>query len=258
MLSVTTAQLNAWLMIFVFPFARVLALLASAPITGTPQFPVTAKIGLAILISLLIAPALPAAAAVDPGSLHGLLLLVREIMVGIAMGLAMRVVFAGIGMAGDLIGAQMGLGFAQFYDPQAGAQVPVLSQFLGLLATLAFLALNGHLLLIAALVESFGTTAPDATRMLGSDPLALARWGGSIFQTAVVLSLPLIAALLITNTALGVLSRASPQLNVFAIGFPITLAVGFIVLLLALPYMVPAFERLFQGGLDAMLRVAVP
>jgi flagellar biosynthetic protein FliR len=255
MITITSAQLNTWILLIVWPLTRILALIASAPVTGNQQFPLTAKIGLAVLLTVLVAPTLPAPPAVSPDSAYGILLLAREILLGVGMGLAMRVVFAAVQMAGDIIGLQMGLGFAQFYDPQSSAQVPVIGQFLGLLATLAFLSVNGHLLLIATLVESFRQVPPEATLTLASGAMALVQWGGMIIQAAVQLSLPLIAALLITNAALAVLTRASPQLNIFAIGFPVTLGVGFIALLLVLPYMVPGCERLFEQGLQAMLRV---
>jgi flagellar biosynthetic protein FliR len=255
MITITSAQLDAWIMLIVWPLTRILALIASAPVTGNQQFPLTAKIGLAVLITVLVAPTLPAAPAVAPGSAYGILLLVREILIGVGMGLAMRIVFAAVNMAGDVIGLQMGLGFAQFYDPQTSAQVPVIGQFLGLLATLTFLSINGHLLLIASLVASFREVPPDTVFSLAAGSMALVQWGSMIIQAAVQLSLPLIATLLITNSALAVLTRASPQLNIFAIGFPVTLGVGFIGLLLVLPYMVPGFEHLFEQGLQAMTRV---
>ena len=256
MITLTSAQLNAWIMLLVFPLARILALIAAAPITVNQQFPVTAKIGLAVMISVLVAPSLPAAPDIAPDSAYSMLLLAREILLGVGMGLAMRVMFSAISTAGDIIGLQMGLGFAQFFDPQSSAQVPVIGQFLNLLATLVFLSINGHLTMIATLIESFRTVPPDAALSSAAAALALAKWGGMIFSAAVQLSLPLIATLLITNSALAVLTRASPQLNIFAIGFPVTMGVGFIALLLTLPYMAPGFERLFEQGIQAMLRVA--
>ena len=255
MITVPSAQLDAWIMLVIWPLTRILALIASAPITSNPQFPVTAKIGLAVVLTILVAPLLPAPPAAAPGSAYGMLLLAREFLLGIGMGLAMRVVFAAFSMAGDIIGLQMGLGFAQFYDPQSSGQVPVMGQFLVLLGTLAFLSINGHLLLIATLVDSFRNVPPDTALSFAAAAMALVQWGGMIVQAAVQMSLPVIAALLITNSALAVLTRASPQLNIFAIGFPITLGVGFIALLLVLPYLVPGFERLFEQGLQAMARV---
>ncbi len=255
MITLTSAQLDGWIAMIVWPLSRILALIASAPITGNQQFPASAKIGLAVLITALVAPTLPASTVIDPGSGAGILLLIREVLIGLAMGLAMRVVFAGVSMAGDLIGLQMGIGFAQFYDPQSNSQAPVTGQFLGLIATLTFLSLNGHLMLIATLVESFQNTPVDSAGALAGNWMLLAQWGGTIMRAALLLSLPLIAVLLITNIALGVLSRAAAQLNIFAIGFPITLGVGFIALLIFLPAMIPVLDKLFNEGLQTMLRI---
>ncbi len=253
MLAFTSAQLDAWLALMLWPFARILALLASAPITGDTQFPAISKIGLAVIITAVVAPTLPLP-AVDPGSGAGLLLLARETAIGIAMGLAMRIVFAGITMAGDVIGLQMGLAFAQFYDPQSNSQEAVIGQYLNLLATLTFLSLNGHLVMISTLIESFQAVPVAAAD--GGQWLLLAQSGGMVVRAALWLSLPLIATLLVINAALGVLTRSAPQLNIFAIGFPITMIVGFAALMLALPYCMPAMEKLFESGFGLMLQVA--
>lgn len=237
----------------VSPLSRILALIASAPISGSQQFPTPAKIGLAILLTVLVAPILPETSTVDPASSSAPMLLVREVLIGLAMGLAMRVVFAGVTMAGDVIGLQMGIGFAQFYDPQINTQVPVTGQFLSLLTTLIFLAFNCHLMMLQALVESF-QQAPAGDQLAGG-ALQVAQWGGAIMRAALLLSLPLIAVLLITNIALGVLSRAAAQLNILAIGFPITLGIGFIALLITLPSLVPVLEKLFLEGLQTMRNI---
>lgn len=256
MISVTSSQLDAWIMYLIWPLARILALIATAPITSTPQFPRNAKIGLAVLMTVIMVPTLPPAAVSTPDSAAAMLLLAREIAIGVAMGLAMRVVFAAVAMAGDIIGLQMGLGYAQFFDPHSNATVPVLGQFLGLVVSLAFLSVNGHLLLLTALAESFRQIPADSSYGLATGAMALVQWGSTIFEAGVHMALPIIAALMITNAALAVLTRASPQLNIFAIGFPLTLGVGFIALLLVLPYLMPGFERLFDQGVQAMGRVA--
>jgi flagellar biosynthetic protein FliR len=255
MITLTSGQLNAWLALLAWPLARILALIASAPITGNQQFPLTAKIGLAVLLTMLVAPTLPAPAALDPASAAGFMLLIRETLIGLGMGFAMRVVFTGVQMAGDVIGLQMGLGFATFYDPQSSAEVPVIGQFLNLLATLAFLSLNGHLMLISTLVDTFHAVPLEAAGTATGTWLLLAQWGGMIMRTAVMLSLPVIATLLVVNAALAVLTRAAPALNIFAIGFPVTILIGFIALLLTLPYCTPIFERIFAQGLETMLRL---
>lgn len=256
MLSITSAQLNAWIAAFIWPLFRIAALIASSPVLGNPGFPRRAKIGLALAITIVVAPALPPMPQVEPGSAAGLLILGQQMLIGLALGFAMRIVFVAVETAGNIAGLQMGLGFATFFDPVNAAQVPVLGQFLGVLFTLVFLVLNGHLLMIETLAESFRVLPVAAQPPAAVSLRALAGWGGEIFRAGVLLSLPVIAALLITNLAIGIMTRAAPQLNIFAVGFPLTLAAGFFVLILTLPYLAPLLERLMHDGLHMMLRIA--
>ena len=255
MISVTTAQLNAWLAAFAWPLARILSLIASAPVIGNPSLPASVKIGLGLLLTVLVAPLVPPPPGIDPASAGGLLILAQQVLIGLAMGFAMQVVFHAAEMAGELIGLQMGLGFATLYDASVPGFIPILGQYLGIVVSLAFLAVDGHLLLVSALVESF-QALPLTPLSAPSGLRAVVEWGGSIFSFSLALSLPLLAALLITNLALGVLTRAAPQLNIFAIGFPLTILMGILVLALVLPNLAPTLERLFLNGLEAMLRLA--
>ncbi|NNM68522.1 MAG: flagellar biosynthetic protein FliR [Gallionella sp.] len=255
MISFTSTQLDAWLVAFVFPFARILALIASSPVLGDKRIPVRVKIGLSILMCILIAPTLHDLPAVAVGSPQGLLILIQQIIIGAAMGFTMQIIFASIEMAGDLAGLQMGLGFASFYDPVNASQSSIISQWLNIVASLAFLALNGHLFIIAGLADSF-QTLPIGSMITSKGFYGIASWGGNIFAYALQLSLPLLAALLITNLALGILTRAAPQLNLFAVGFPITLTIGFIVLLLMTPYFVPLLDKLTHDAIDTMLNIS--
>jgi flagellar biosynthetic protein FliR len=168
----------------------------------------------------------------------------------------MRLVFAAVELAGEVASLTMGLGFASFFNPQTRTNSSAVGQFMALLATLAFLAVNGHLVLLEALAESFITMPVSSTPMAAAAPLELARWGGHIFSAALQLSLPIIAALLITQVALGILTRAAPQLNIFGIGFPVSLGVGFLVLSLVLPYLAGPFQNLFNQGIEASRRIA--
>lgn len=256
MISVTSAQLEAWLSAFLFPLVRILALVASAPVIGNRQIPARVKVGFAMLITFLIAPTLDIPSGIEASSGAGLFILAQQMLIGLAMGFSMRLVFTAIEMAGDLIGMQMGLGFASFYDPLNSTNTQVIAQFLGIITALAFLSMNGHLYMLTTLAESFqvfpiSTQVPSASAMH-----TLALWGGSIFSQALRLSLPLIGALLITNLALGILTRSAPQLNIFAIGFPITLVVGFATLMLTLPYLSTILETYMQAGQDTMLNIA--
>lgn len=255
MISITSAQLNLWLAAFIWPFVRILALVGSAPILGNPSVPLRVKIGLSFLLTLVLVPVIGPMPTVEPGSAIGLLVLVQQILIGVAIGFAMRIIFTAVEMAGQISGMQMGLGFATFFDPQNAAQMPVVGQFLGLLATLLFLAMNGHLLLIEVLVKSFQTLPVAPPPYTAAGWRVLAGWGGEVFLAGLLLSLPIMAALLITNLALGIMTRAAPQLNVFSVGFPITLAAGFVVLAISLSYFSPLFERLLHDGLQMTMQV---
>ncbi len=255
MISFTSAQWTAWLAAFIFPLTRILALVASTPILGDKAVPLQVKIGLSLLLTVLIAPTLEMQPNIDPASGQGLLILLEQILVGVVMGFAMRIVFTAVEMAGEVAGLQMGLGFASFYDPQNASFLPVLAQFLGVIVSLAFLAMDGHLFVLAALSDSFqifpiGTAVPSA---LGLHTLV--SWAGSLFTDALQISLPLLAALMMTNLALGILTRSAPQLNLFAVGFPITIGIGFLFLALSLPYFKPLIERFSHDGLSAMQHV---
>ncbi|NNG22621.1 flagellar biosynthetic protein FliR [Telluria aromaticivorans] len=251
MLSLTTGEMNAWIAGLLWPLTRILGLVASAPLFGNTAVPMSIKVGLGVLLAAVIAPTVPEVPALDPSSWAGLLILVKELLIGVAMGFAMRIVFAAIEYAGEVASMTMGLGFAMFFDPNSRGRSSAVGQFLALVATMAFLAVNAHLVLLAALAESFVTLPIASTPFSGNAPLELARWGGRIFSAGLQLSLPIVAALLITNVALGILTRAAPQLNIFGIGFPVTLGVGFLTLSLTLPYLGMPIVNLFNQGIEA-------
>lgn len=252
MISFTTGQLDAWIAAFVFPLSRILAVLATAPVFNNVALSMQTRLIIGLAISFALAPALPLTPAITPGSWVGLIVLAQQILIGIVIGFTLRLMFAAVDMAGELIGLQMGLGFASFYDPQTASQTPVMSEFLGLLTTLIFLALNGHLLTLSVLAESFTLLPVSATPFVAKGFAAMSIWAATVFSTGVLLALPLIAALLIANIGLGVLARVAPQLNIFAVGFPVTIVSGFVVLALMLPYFGTALERLYDSGFAAL------
>ncbi len=255
MISLTDAQLNAWLINFIWPLTRILGLIMVAPVFGHRAVPARVKIGLGIFIALIIAPTLPPMPDVELGSWHGLLILVQQLLIGVAIGFIMRVVFAAVEAAGEIVGLQMGLGFASFFDPQSAGQTLVIARFFNLLALLVFLAVNAHLLLIGVLVDSFQTLPISPQPLSAAGFYNVAAFGSTVFAVGLQLALPLIAILLMTNLSLGILTRSAPQLNIFAIGFPITLGVGLIVLDLTLPYFVPQLEQMLQNGFQATTMV---
>jgi flagellar biosynthetic protein FliR len=250
-LTVTEAQLHVWIAAFVFPLARILGLVAAAPVFNNAAVPMRVKLAFGLAVALALAPALPPLPDIAPASWHGLAILLREGLIGIALGFTMRLAFAAIDLAGELMGLQMGLGFAVFYDPQNAAQLPVVAQLAGMLALLVFLALNGHLAMLALLAESFSVLPVSAAALPATGWEILLRWGAAIFAMGVLLALPLVTALLIANISLGILTKAAPQLNLFAVGFPLTLMAGFAMLALTMPYFAPALERVFGQGYEA-------
>ena len=255
MISLTDAQLNTWLINFIWPLTRILGLIMVAPVFGHRAVPGRVKIGLGIFISLIIAPTLPPMPDVGLGSWHGLFILVQQLLIGVAIGFVMRIVFAAVEAAGEIVGLQMGLGFASFFDPQSAGQTLVLARFFNMLALLVFLAVNAHLLLLGVLVDSFQSLPISPQPLSAAGFYNVAAFGSTVFAVGLQLALPVIAIMLMTNLSLGILTRSAPQLNIFAIGFPITLGVGLIVLDLTLPYFAPQFELSIQNGFKATAMV---
>lgn len=255
MLSVTSGQLAAWVASFLWPFVRMLALVSTAPILSDPAVPRQVKVALAAILAVVLAPALGAAAAVPPVSAAGVWILVQQVLIGVAMGFSMRLVFAAVQAAGEYIGLQMGLSFASLIDPSSGGQSTVVARLLSLLAMLIFLAVDGHLQLIAALAHSFETLPVGAAPLAAGGWLLVARSGGEIFVTGLMLALPLVTALLTLNLAMGILNRASPQFSIFAVGFPLTLLAGTAMLYLLMPQL-PAFLRpQFEAAIELVTRL---
>ncbi|MHB1216208.1 MAG: flagellar biosynthetic protein FliR [Thiobacillus sp.] len=255
MLSLTDAQINTWLISLLWPLTRILGLIMVAPIFGHRSVPKRVKIGLGVFIALIIAPTLPPMPDVGLGSWPGAFILVQQLLIGMAIGFIMRIVFAAIEAAGEIVGLQMGLGFASFFDPQSAGQTLVVAQFFNILAMLVFLAVNAHLLLIGVIVDSFQSLPISSQPLSAAGFYNVAAFGSTVFSVGLQLALPLIAILLMTNLSLGILTRSAPQLNIFAIGFPITLGVGLVVLDLTLPYFVPQLEQLIQNGFQATTMV---
>ena len=252
MLSVSDAQLEAWIAGFVFPLARVLGLFAAAPVFNNAALPMRVRLVLGLAVTLALAPALPPLPPIAPASWAGLAVLLQQGLIGIALGFTLRIVFAGVDLAGELIGLQMGLGFAVFFDPQHSGQSPIVAELVGLLALLFYLALNGHLMMLALIAESFTVLPIAAAPFTAAGWETLLRWAASLFSIGVLLALPVIGALLVANIALGVLTKVAPTLNLFAVGFPFTLMAGFVMLALSMPYFAPALERLFVQGYGAV------
>ncbi len=252
MLTVTYAQLNAWLVLFLWPFFRLLAFIMTAPVLGHSSVPRTVKVGLAALITFAIAPGLPPLPAVAIWSWAGVGIIVEQILIGAALGLTLNVMFAAVLAAGDFIGLNMGLAFATFFTPGSGTNTMILSQFFYLISLLMFLALNGHLMVIETLATSFQMLPVGYAGLNASGFNLLAHFGATIFSSGLLLALPLIAALLTVNLSLGILNRASPQMTVFSVGFPTSLTLGLFLIGVLMTDLGRYLDQLFGQGLATM------
>ena len=250
MISFSEAQLLAWISPILWPFIRTLALFAGMPVFSQRQVPARVRIGLALFISVAAQPSLPTMPVFRLDSLPQRLRGAgRHLLSGVSMGFAVRVVFAALEFAGELIGLQMGLNFAGFFDPSTGSQGTSTSRFLGSMVAFLFVAINGHLMLINSLVESFQAFP------VGEEPFRFLRiaqpqvWGAEIFRMGLWIALPLVTMLMFVNLVLGIISRVAPQLNVFSVGFPLTVSIGLVGLVATLPLM----HQPFMIALERML-----
>ena len=251
MVTLDSSQLVHWVSQFFWPLARMLALFATAPLLSERAISNRVKIGLAVLITWIMVPTLPSV-EVTLFSPAGFWLLLQQMLIGVGLGFTMQLAFAAVRLSGEVIGLQMGLSFATFFDPGSRLNMPVLARFLDMLAMLLFLTFNGHLWLISLLADSFHTLP------IGGQPLnanafnALVKAGGLIFLNGMMLALPLIVLLLLINLVLGLLNRVTPQLSIFAVGFPITLTVGILTMGLMMPLVAPFCEHLFSEVFDLL------
>jgi len=246
MIEFTEAQLLGWITPVLWPFLRALALFSAMPVLGTRTVPMRVRIGLAGLIAFAGQASLPEMPQVPLDSPAAVALVVQQLVIGLSLGLAVRIVFAAVEFAGELIGLQMGLNFAGFFDPVSAASSTATARFFGTVVAWLFIVINGHLLVIAALMQSFQAFP------VGPEPFAFLRqmtphqWGAEIFSTGLWIALPLLAMLLFVNLVLGMISRVASQINIFAIGFPITIGTGLLGMLLTLPLMQRPFTMVLE------------
>ncbi|MBR4876589.1 MAG: flagellar biosynthetic protein FliR [Rhodocyclaceae bacterium] len=251
MLSVSQAQLEAWVIAFMLPMTRILALITSAPFWSNRGISVRIRLAAGLVVGMAVLPALPDIRPFPADSWFALGALAQEFLIGLAIGFAMRIFFAAVDLAGEMVGLQMGLSFAVFFNPQTGGQSSAIASLLTLMCTVVFIVLNGHLLLVEIVVRSFEWL--PVAHLINPEGFALiSRSVVSIFALGVLLTLPMVVTLMVTNIALGVLTRAAPQLNIFAVGFPVTISIGYLVLGYGLTSFAPLLEQIFHYGFESI------
>lgn len=250
--AISVTQLTELIGIVMWPLFRIAALFAIVPVLGGGEVPVRVRIALALLVTLLIVPTLDPAPDINPLTSSGLFVTLQQMLIGFAMGLMILLVFNTVTLAGENIAITMGLGFALLNDPQNGVSVPTVSQFYVVFTTLMFLALDGHFAVLNLVASSFIAFPVGST--LSSDSMwHLLNWAAVLFKGALAIALPALAAMLAVNMVMGVITRSAPQMNLFSIGFPITMTVGFFAILFTLPTVKHEFELLLNDAIASIL-----
>ncbi len=240
----------AWLSPVLWPFLRVLALFTSAPVFSMRVIPVRTRIGLAFLVAVCAQAVLPEQPVISLNSREAAGAVVQQVGIGLAMGFAVRLVFAAVELAGEIIGLQMGLNFASFFDPASNAQVSAVARFFGNISMLLFVVINGHLMVLMAVVKSFDSFPVGGNFLQAIGQMRLHELGASQFSSALWIALPMIALLLFVNLTLGIISRVAPQMNIYAVGFPVTLTVGMLGITATLPMLEQPMLALLQQSID--------
>ena len=252
MLLLTTTEIAHLVHMWLWPFFRIAGLLMTAPIIGTRSVPMRIRIIIALAITVVIFPVIPEPPNVPPVSAEGFFISIQQVIIGIAMGLCVRVVFIALEIAGQAIGQLMGLMLASMVDPLNGNQVPIIGQFYILLATLLFLTVDGHLMMIAVLAQSFSTLPIGAAGISSNGVWEFLIWTGRIINTAVIIALPAMVSLLIVNLGFGVMTRSAPLLYIFAVCFPLMILLGVVIVFFSLDSFIPHMQRMFDDGISMM------
>lgn len=253
MITLNPDQIEQWLLQLFWPFVRIGACFMVAPLFGAAMVPARLRVVLAAAVSVLVAPVIPALPHLTPLSAAGMMITVQQVLIGVALGFCLQLTFDAVTLGGQMLANSMGLSFAFNLDPQRGgaSSTPALGQLFTLLVMLTFLGLDGHTRLLEALVQSF-STLPVAADGLGAAGLkGVVDWGSHLFAGALTIALPGITALLVVHVGFGVISRAAPALNLFAVGLPVSLLCGLVIVLAGLA----AVQSSFIEGLEQAFRM---
>ncbi len=248
MIELSSAELSRWVASYLWVLFRIASLLMTMPVLGTQLLPVRVRLYFALALTLLIAPQVGEVPLLDALSLSTWIVIGEQILIGAAMGFSLQLLFQVHVLAGQIIAMQMGLGFASMNDPSTGISVAVVAQVFTMLVTLLFLAMNGHLVVLEVLAESF-TTLPIGESLGRMDFQALVLRFSWVMAAAILIGLPAITALLIVNISFGVMMRAAPQLNIFSIGFPLTLVFGLFIMWVMMGNVLGQYQELASDAL---------
>ncbi len=253
MITFSEAQIVAWISPILWPFLRILALFSVAPIFSMRVIPVRVRIGLAFFVAVCAQGMLSDQPVMPFNSPDALGAVAQQVLIGLAIGFTIKLVFSAVELAGEVIGLQMGLNFASFFDPMSSTQVSAVGRFFGHIATLFFVVINGHLMVLMAVVKSFDRFPVDSHFLVAIQQMRLYELGSNLFSSALWIALPMIALLMFVNLALGIVSRVAPQMNIYAVGFPVTLTVGLLGIAATLPMLEQPMLTLMQQATDLFM-----
>lgn len=252
---ITDAQIASWVSDFLWPFFRIGAFFMIVPIFGAQVVPARIRMGLALAMTVALYPVLPPMPVIEVTGLQSLVIIAMQLLIGLTLGFVVLTILQVFVLAGQTISMQMGLGFASMVDPANGVSVAVLSQWYQVLVTLVFLSINGHLIVLEVLAESFFLMPVSDSAFSQSVFMSVAQFGAWLFEASLMLALPAIAALLLVNLTFGVMTRAAPQLNVFALGFPVTMLAGLVIVWASYWVALPMVQQLLDVHLDFMMQI---
>jgi flagellar biosynthetic protein FliR len=253
--SFTEAQILGQLAPFIWPLLRISAMFLAVPLFSVRAVPARVRLVLSVAMTFVVIPLLPAIQSVDMFSYQGTMVAVEQVAIGLCIGFILQLVFAAVVFAGQGIAFSMGLGFASMVDPQNGQQVPVVAQIYMITSTLVFLSLDGHLLLIKMLLDSFISLPIGVEGVTNRDIWDIIAWSSRMFAGGLLLAMPVIASLLLVNIGFGIASRAAPQLNIFSVGFPVSLLLGMLLIWLTLPNVLEQFSDILTDAYDLIGRL---
>lgn len=229
-LQLDGAEISSWVSRWVWPFTRIAGFFMVMPLFGTRLVTQRIRLLLALATSVVITPILPPMPIIEGVGLQTMIIIAQQLLIGIALGFALEVLMQIFILSGQMVAMQTGLGMAQMVDPSNGVNVAVVAQWFLIFVNLLFISLNGHLIAIEILADSFFTIPVGSGGLSGDTLMAIAELANWMFAAAMVLALPAVASMLVVNIAFGVMARLAPQLNIFAVGFPVTMMLGLIVI----------------------------
>jgi len=247
-MTLLAAEIVERFYMFLWPMLRISALLVTAPLFSLDALTLPIRIMMALVVTIFVYPLLQWP-VIDPISANGILQIVNQLFIGAMMGLMLQVAIGALTLAGQTISSSMGLSMATLIDPAVG-NVPVIAQFIVICSTLVFLGFGGHVIMLSMVPDSF-RAVPIGEHILGQVAFGkVVAWSSMIFLGGVLIALPVMVALLFINIGLGVITRAAPTLNIFSVGFPASIAAGFLVLIFAMDSIIGRIQWLWMQAFN--------